>query len=305
MNVKVTFLGTGAGTPGKDRFLPSVLVDDGPRKILMDAGEGTQYRLIKLGISPLRITHILITHLHGDHVFGLPGLLATMALLDRRSGLTIIGPAGIGDMIKGVAEFIDGSQFPVKIIELENEAGEAYTEDGFTIRYALAKHSITDYAYALIWRTPIGKFNPEKAIELGIPVTYWKRLQMGESVTLPDGRTIRPSDVVDIKSSGLLKVVYTGDTAPSTNVIDIAREAQLLIHDSTFSAQEDAEVVWKQGHSRSIDAAKVAEEAHVNELVLTHISNRYTDPEVLAWEASEVFPRVIAARDLLTIEVQG
>ncbi|WP_069807536.1 ribonuclease Z [Vulcanisaeta thermophila] len=305
MNVKVTFLGTGAGTPGKGRFLPSILVDDGPRKILMDAGEGAQYRLNELGISPLRITHILITHLHGDHVFGLPGLLATMALLDRRTELTLIGPVGIASMVKGLAEFIDGSQFPLRIIELSDEEGEAYVDGDFSIRYALARHSITDYAYTLVWRTAVGKFNPERAMKMEIPVNYWKRLQMGEPVLLPDGRVINPQDVVDVRSSGILKIVYTGDTAPTERVINLAKDAQLLIHDSTFSASEDAEVVWRQGHSRSVDAARVARDANVGELVLTHISNRYADPNTLAWEAAEVFPQVIAARDLLTIEVQG
>jgi ribonuclease Z len=112
---------------------------------------------------------------------------------------------------------------------------------------------------------------------------------------------VKPEDVVNVTSSGIMKLVYTGDTAPTKNVVSIAKGAQLLIHDSTFSADEDGNLVWNQGHSRSIDAASIAKEAGVDKLILTHISNRYPDPEVLSYEASKIFPNVIAARDLLSI----
>ncbi len=303
MQLKITFLGTGAGTPGKDRYLPAILIEDGLRKILLDAGEGVQYRLLEVGVSPLKITHVLITHLHGDHVFGLPGLLATMAMLGRNEDLVIGGPPGITNLVRNSMNIIGDPPFRVRIYEIEpsDSARDVINEENFNVQCVLAKHTVPDCAYSLNWRTYVGRFNPERARELGIPVALWKRLHMGEAVVLSDGRVIRPEDVVEVRGSGLVKLVYTGDTAPTDSIMELARGAQVLIHDSTFSATEDGNLVWNQGHSRSIDAAKIAKEACAQRLVLTHISNRYSDPELLAAEASEVFPNVIAARDLMSL----
>jgi ribonuclease Z len=303
MIIKATFLGTGAGIPGKDRFLPAILIEDGNRRILLDAGEGVQYRLLEVGVSPLKITHIFITHLHGDHVFGLPGLLATMAMLGRKEDLVISGPRGVLNFVKSSMEIVGDPSFTVRVYEVEptDEIKDVINEEGFNLQCISAKHTVPDCAYALTWRTYAGKFNPERARELGIPVTYWKKLHMGYVVVLDDGRIVKPEDVVNVTSSGIMKLVYTGDTAPTKNVVSIAKDAQLLIHDSTFSADEDGNLVWNQGHSRSIDAASIAKETGVDKLILTHISNRYPDPEVLSYEASEIFPNVIAARDLLSI----
>ncbi|MCG2891992.1 MAG: ribonuclease Z [Vulcanisaeta sp.] len=307
MLIRVTFLGTGAGVPGPGRYLPAILIEDGQRRILLDSGEGVQYRLMEVGVSPLKITHIFITHLHGDHVFGLPGLLATMAMLGRRDDLVIGGPRGIADLVRNTLEVVGDPPFKVLIHEVEptERVTEVVNEENFYVQCTLARHTIADCAYALHWRTYVGRFNPERARELGVPVTYWKRLHMGETVVLNDGRVIRPEDVVDSITSGVVKLVYTGDTAPTETVIDISRNAQLLIHESTFSASEDKDVIWRQGHSRSIDAASIAREAGVERLVLTHISNRYPDPELLALEASEIFPSVLAARDLMSIVVDA
>ncbi|ADY01018.1 ribonuclease Z [Vulcanisaeta moutnovskia 768-28] len=305
MLIKVTFLGTGAGTPSRDRYLPAILVEDGQRKILLDVGEGIQYRLLEIGVSPLKITHVFITHMHGDHIFGLPGLLATMAMLGREEDLVISGPHGIVNFVKSNMEIVGDPPFHVQIYEIEPSEGikDIINEENFNLQCVLAKHTVPDCAYSLNWRTYIGRFNPERARELGVPVKYWKRLHMGEVVVLDDGRVIKPEDVVEVRSSGLVRLVYTGDTAPSDSVINIARDAQVLIHDSTFSAVEDHSMVWNQGHSRSIDAAEIARKAGVNRLVLTHISNRYSDPELLAVEASEVFTNVIAARDLMSLVI--
>ncbi|WP_054854111.1 ribonuclease Z [Vulcanisaeta distributa] len=305
MLIRITFLGTGAGTPGRDRYLPAILIEDGLRRILLDAGEGVQYRLLEVGVSPLKITHVFITHLHGDHVFGLPGLLATMAMLGRREDLIISGPTGIANFLRNSMEIVGDPPFHVRIYEIEPLSGvkDVINEENFSLQCTSARHTVPDCAYSLNWRTYVGKFNPGKAKELGVPVSLWKRLHMGETVVLNDGRVVRPEDVVEVRGSGLIKIVYTGDTAPANSIIDIAREAQMLIHESTFSAVEDENLVWSQGHSRSVDAARVAREAGVERLVLTHISNRYSDPGLLAAEASKVFPNVIAARDLMSLVI--
>lgn len=309
MIIKVTFLGTGAGTPGKDRYLPAILVEDGQRRILLDAGEGIQYRLLEVGVSPLKVTHVFITHLHGDHVFGLPGLLATMAMLGRKEDIIISGPPrGIMNLVRSTMEVVGDPPFHVWVYEIEPSENikEVINEENFNLQCVLARHTVTDCAYSLEWRTYVGRFDPERARKLGVPVTYWKRLHMGETVVLDDGKVVKPEDVIDIKSSGVIKLVYTGDTAPSNSVIELARNAQVLIHESTFSAAEDGNLVWNQGgHSRSIDAAWIARKANVDKLVLTHISNRYSDPELLAAEASEAFPNVVAARDLMSLLINA
>ena len=298
--VSIVFLGTGSGAPLRGRFLSSILVDDGRRKLLLDVGEGAQYRLLEVGVSPLRITHVIVSHLHGDHVLGLPGLLATMSLLGRRVPLTVIGPPGIGDFVKVSISLIGNVQFRVDVVEVVD--GSRVSIDGdVNVECRFSKHTVTNCSYAITWRVPAGRFNPDRARALGLPVSLWKRVQYGEEVTLPDGRVVRPEDVLDWVGRGWFRLVYSGDTAPTDAVVELSRGSDVLIHESTFSESEDPLEVWSQGHSRSIDAARVALEAGVGLLVLTHVSSRYPNQDVLAEEARRVFPRVVAAKDLLKL----
>lgn len=304
-NVRLLFLGTGAGAPGRDRYLSSVLLDDGYRRILLDTGEGVQYRLAEVGVSVLKITHILITHLHGDHVFGLPGLLASMAMFGRKIGLTIVGPRGLSKIVDATVDIVGKLPYPLDMVELGDDWGSLKLSDDLTVKYALARHTVPNYAYSLEWKVLAGRFNPQKARELGVPVRFWRRLHMGQQVVLSDGRIISPDDVLSERSEGYLRVTYTGDTAPCDSLVKLSAGSHVLIHESTFSSREDGEGVWKQGHSRARDAAEDAREARARLLVLTHISNRYSRPEELAREAAEIFPRVIAARDFLAININS
>ncbi len=298
--IQITFLGTSAGSPSIKRGLPAVLVSDGLREILLDCGEGTQHRLLRVGVSVHRIDMILITHLHGDHLFGLPGLIASMTLLGRVRELKIAGPVGIREYIEANIKFLSALPFRIRLLEIEppEKVTTLYREENFEIQCVTARHTIEACAYALIWRVPVGKFDPEKARKLNIPIKYWKKLHYGETVTLEDGRVIRPEDVVKVRHRGTIKIAYTGDTAPTETIIELAKEADILIHEATFSAEEDPHTIWKQGHSRTIDAAEIAKRANVRTLILTHISTRYEGiEEKLLQEAKTVFPNTYLAND--------
>ncbi len=299
--VTLTFLGTAAGTPTRSRSLPSVLVSDNKRYILLDCGEGTQHRLLQTGVSVCRIDIVLITHLHGDHVFGLPGLIASMALLGRTADLTVVGPPGLRDMLCSSVQFIGSLSFKVNIIEIEPESRiMTILEDSeLEIKCIKARHSITDIAYALQWKVPVGKFRPEIAQKLEIPTRYWKILHQGQSVVLENGRIINPEDVVELRRRGPLKIVYTGDTAPCDEILELSKDADVLIHEATFSAEEEPKCIWMQGHSRTIDAAEIATRSNVRMLILTHISARYEGLENrLLEEARKVFRNTYIANDL-------
>ncbi len=297
----ITFLGTSAGTPTKRRGLPSILVQDDKRYILLDCGEGAQYKLLQVGISVCKIDIVLISHLHGDHVFGLPGLISSMALLGRTKKLKIFGPRGLSDMLYSCVKFISSLPFKVEIYEIENarEILKVYSENNLEIECIETRHSIQNLAYRLRWYIPVGKFQLEKARSLNIPVKYWKELHIGHEVVLENGRIVRPEDVVIKLRDGPLTLVYSGDTAPFEEMITFSKNADVLIHEATFSEDEKPEDVWPQGHSRTIDAANIAKEANVRILILTHISARYEGLEdKLLQEARKIFPNTYIAEDL-------
>ena len=301
--VSLIFLGTSAGTPSKERALPSILVTDNVHYILLDVGEGVQYRLLNVGVSVHKITHILITHLHGDHIFGLPGLLASMILLDRRKELTIIGPSVIKSFVENTLQFLAKPQFPIKVIEVEprDEVFEIMHHENLRIKCVSANHTVPSLMYVLTWKLPYGKFLPEKARELNIPRSFWSKLQSGEVVTLSNGRVVRPEEVTIPYRKREFTIVYTGDTAPTDNLLKIGN-IDVLIHEATFKPEEDAKNVWFQGHSRSIDAAIMARKVNAKLLILTHISTRYrSDEELLTSEVVKIFPNTMIAKDLLKI----
>lgn len=301
--LKVTLLGSGGAIPKLCRDLPAVLIEVDRYRILIDPSEGIVKRLEAIGLSPLKLTHVMVTHLHADHINGLPGLLATMLMLNRVTPLTIIGPTGLGELIPTIAN----SSFRMRLIELKPTDRVTLIEsiDNIELRYVTTYHTTQNNSYSVTLRRPVGRFNPTKARELNVPVTYWRRIQMGERVTLPDGRVIEPSMVMEDVGDRSLTITYTGDTAPGTGIIELAKGSAVLIHDSTY-LPDDAEEAKARGHSTCLDAAIDAKEAGVNLLVLTHISYRYGCEH--HWDflrcAMAVFPRTIVARDGMVINIQ-
>lgn len=302
MSLRITFLGTAASIPTNDRSLPSIVIQREGEILMFDCGEGTQRQMIKAGIGLNRNMLIFITHMHGDHVLGLPGILQTMSLLGRDKPLEIYGPPGIKDFMESIVRTVRfWLGFPVNIHEVKWE-GIVYDSREYKVHAVWAEHTIPSLAYALIEKPRPGKFHPEKAIALGVPKgPLWSMLQRGMDVTLPDGRVVRSSDVLGPPRPGR-KVVYSGDTRPSDRIVELARDADVLIHETTLG-DELVERAREEGHSTPSEAAQVALKANVRLLVLTHVSARYSNPGTLLEQARKIFPETIMPNDLDRIDI--
>jgi len=301
LSIKVIPLGTAGGVPTVDRSLPSIALIRKGETLLFDCGEGTQRQMIKAGISPCGRMKIFITHLHGDHVVGLFGLLQTMNLLNRDKELNVYGPEGLSGLIKGVLSNIAAEpKFELKVHEVDE--GIVCEESEYVVKAVWAEHSKPNLAYALIEKEYPGKFHPEKAKELGIPEgPLWAKLKRGEAIVLKDGRVIKPEQVVGPPRPGI-KIVYTGDTAPCDSIVKLSEGADLLIHEATFDSSLLAKAI-EDKHSTAAQAAEIALKAGVKKLLLTHISARYQEAKILEEEARKIFPEVEVARDLAVYEV--
>ena len=299
--LSVRFLGTGAACPTIDRNVAGLAVQREGETILFDCGEGTQRQMMRYGVG-FSFTEVFFTHFHADHMLGITGLLRTMGLQDRTAPVTLYGPRGAQRILTAAMSLgIERNKFPVEVVEIE--AGQRLARDEYDIVVFETDHRADTVGYALAEHTRLGRFHPERARELGVPEgPLWGRLHKGETVTLDDGRRVAPADLVGAPRRGRT-VVYSGDTRPHLALLHAARGADLLIHEATFGGEEAARAV-ETGHSTAAEAARVALEAGVRQLVLTHISPRYTReaPELLA-EARAVFPETLIARDGLTVEV--
>jgi ribonuclease Z len=299
--LSVTFLGTGAACPTVDRNVAALAVQREGETILFDCGEGTQRQMMRYGVG-FSFTEVFFTHFHADHMLGITGLLRTMGLQDRSAPVTLYGPRGAQRILGAAMSLgIERNKFPVEVMEIK--AGDRLRRDEYDIVVFETQHRADTVGYALAEHTRLGRFHPERARELGVPEgPLWGRLHKGETVTLDDGRTVSPPDLVGAPRRGRT-LVYSGDTRPHLALLEAARGADLLIHEATFGGDESDRAV-ETGHSTAAEAARVALEAGVRRLVLTHISPRYTRdaPELLA-EARAVFPETAIARDGMTVEV--
>ena len=302
MSLRVVFLGTAGSVPTPKRSLPAILIQRKGEQIMFDCGEGVQRQMIKAKTGFHRRMKILISHMHGDHVLGLPGLLQTMALLDRERKLDVYGPPGIRRFLEDIRETVQFVlTFPVEIHEI-HEAGVVCEEQEYFVQAVWANHVIPSLAYALVEKHRPGKFHPEKAKALGVPEgPQWSKLQHGHKVRLSDGRIVKPEDVTGPPRPGR-KIVYTGDTRPFKGFVKFAAGADLLIHDATLD-DELAERAKEDGHSTPEQAAKNAKKAKVKQLVLTHVSARYDDTSILLKQARKVFKNTQVAEDFMRIEI--
>lgn len=296
-----TFLGTGAATPTVERNVSAIAVHREGEMLLFDCGEGTQRQMMRYGVG-FSLREIFLTHYHSDHVLGLTGLLRTLGLMDRTEPMTIHGPRPAERIIGPLLTVgIERNKFPVEIVEVR--PGDTLARQDYELRVFETDHRQDTVGYALVEHVRLGRFNPDRARELGIPEgPLWGRIHRGEGVTLPDGRTLTAEELVGPPRPGR-KLVYTGDTRPVAGVIEAAHGADLLIHEATFG-EEERERAAETGHATARQAADVARMASVRRLALTHISARYSRdaPELLA-EAQTVFPETVVARDGLTLDV--
>jgi ribonuclease Z len=312
-NMELVFLGTGASWPSVERNVPAVALKRGSEILLFDCGEGTQRQFQRSGLSYMQVQKILITHLHGDHYYGLPGLVQTMKLNDRKEPLVIVGPPGTKQMCIDFGVIPrsepkeargrrggDSGGFKVQVAEITS--GAVLEGAGYKVHAREVRHTTYALAYAVVEDTRPGRFNKPAALALGVPEgKMFGQLQRGESVTLPDGREITPEMVLGPARRGR-KVVYTGDCVPCEQTVELAAGADVLVHESTYA--NDFPDANKHGHSTAAQAAFIAKAAKVGTLYLTHISPRYVKAAPLVEEARKIFPESHEAYDLLQAVVK-
>lgn len=299
--MKLVFLGTSAAQPTENRGLSCVCLEREGEILMFDAGEGAQVSFLRSGLGWNKKMKIFVTHMHGDHCIGILGLLQTMTLQHRTEGVEIFGPEGIESFIGENIKILNfGLSFPVIINHVSE--GKILDTEKYSIFATSANHSIVAYSYLFKEKDKPGKFYPDKAKELGIPEgSLWNQLQKGIPIKLGD-KNILPSQVMGQKRPGV-KIGISGDTTPTKKLEEFFNRCDYLIFDSTF-LNELKEKANETSHSTARDAAQLALNANVSNLILTHFSARYKDESVLQEEAKQIHSSVIAAHDLLEIEIR-
>ena len=305
--MELQFLGTGAGVPAKMRNVSSIalkLLDERNEIWLFDCGEATQQQILNTTIRPGKIKKIFITHLHGDHIFGLPGLLTSRSFQGGEDELIVYGP-------KGIKRFIDASisvsysklSYQLKVIEFE-EDGVLFSDQQFKVEAMKLEHGIPSYGFRITEADQIGELKADELKALGVPFgPVFGRLKRGEVVTLEDGRVIDGKDYVSEDIKGRI-VVICGDTRFTPKSITLAQNANVLVHEATYEADKE-KTARQHFHSTSKQAATIALEANVQQLYLTHISARYLGHQVsqLEQEARKVFPKTKVVKDFDTFTI--
>ncbi|HUH13047.1 MAG TPA: ribonuclease Z [Longimicrobiales bacterium] len=298
--IRVTFLGTSASRPTVARNVSAVMVNREGELLLFDCGEGTQRQMMRFGTG-FSLSDVFFTHMHADHYLGIIGLLRTLGLQARREPMRLWGPVGAGAILRDAVHLgVERVPFEIDIRELK--PGEPVERGEYAVVPFRTRHGGRSLGYAVAEHERLGRFNPDRARALGVPEgPLFGQLHHGQAVQV-DGRTITPDEVVGAPRPGR-RVVYTGDTRPTGTTADMARAADLLIHDATF-AEDEAERAGSTGHSTAREAAQVARKAGVRTLALTHLSSRYADDaRMLEREARAVFPSTIVAHDGLELEI--
>ena len=299
MDLDIVFLGTAGSMPTAQRAPAALLVRRGGDRLLFDCAEGTQRQLLRSSVGLVDLPEIFLTHFHADHVLGLPGMLKSFSLRGRELPIDVYGPRGLGDLMSSLKRVVGKLSYELRLIELD--PGDVLERDGFRLAAFAVAHGVTALGWSLIEATRPGRFDVAVADALGVPNGPERgRLQHGEAVTLADGTTIAPEQVVGPPRPGR-KLTITGDTAPSETIVEAAWGAEVLITEATFSEKE-AERARETMHQTAAQAADVAKRANVGLLALTHLSNRYFGPEI-AREARELFPETVVPRDFDVVEV--
>ena len=312
--MNITFLGTSSGVPTLTRNVSSLALKLSQKAEvwLFDCGEGTQHQLIKSTIKSSQIRKIFITHMHGDHIYGLPGLLATLGLSGNSKGIDIYGPSNLKNFIySALKNSYCKISFPLKFFEVENSAQtntNLFEDELIEVKCAPLHHRLPAYGYRVNEKDKPGQFNLEKAKKLNIPEgPIYARLHSGQRVKLEDGRILNGNDFCGKPRKGE-SFVYCTDTLFSKRAVELSKNVDLLVHESTFS-DKDEEMAFEKLHSTTIMAAKTALLSNAKKLVLTHISPRYTPkslvkPIDLLNEAKQIFPNTFLAKDFLTIKIR-
>lgn len=304
--MKLEFLGTGAGVPAKHRNVTSIalrLLDERNAVWLFDCGEGTQMQILRTNIRPRKIEKIFITHLHGDHIFGLPGLISSRSFQGGMEPLEIYGPVGIKQFVLNALK-ISQTRLAYSLKFIEVTPGIVFSDSQFTVTCELLDHGIESYGYRVVEHDHDGELQVAKLLELGIkPGPIFGQLKKGKTVTLATGEVIKGSDYVGQAKKGRI-VTILGDTRITNASVKLAQDADVLVHESTFNKTE-AKMARNYYHSTTHQAAEVAKASRAKRLILTHISARYLAQDALNLEkeAQEIFPNTKIAKDFDIIEI--
>jgi ribonuclease Z len=299
VDLDLVFLGTAGSMPTAQRAPAALLVRLGGDRLLFDCAEGTQRQLLRSAVGLIDLPEVFVTHFHADHVLGLPGMFKSFALRGRELPLDVYGPRGLVDLIGSLKRVVGRLTYEVKLTELD--PGDVLERKGYRLATFAVSHGVSALGWSLIEASRPGRFDVVGANALGVPNGPERgALQRGEAVTLPDGRTITSDQVLGPARAGR-KIVITGDTAPSEDIVEAAWAADVLVTEATFS-EEERERAEETQHQTAAQAAEIARRAEVGLLALTHLSNRYFGPEI-AREAREIFPETVVPRDFDVVEV--
>ncbi|MFR5008072.1 MAG: ribonuclease Z [Limosilactobacillus vaginalis] len=305
--MQLEFLGTGAGSPSKQRNVTSValkLLEELNEIWLFDAGEATQHQILHTTIRPRKVTKIFITHLHGDHIFGLPGFLSSRSFQGENEPLTIYGPVGIKKFVMTALQVSESRlSYPLKFVEIDHSQ-ELFNERGFKVTTMSLDHKIACYGYRIEEADHPGELQVDKLRQDNIPSgPIYGQLKAGKTVKLDDGRVIDGKNYIGKPQPGRI-IAILGDTRQTPNAVVLAHKADVLVHESTF-AKNEAKMAHNYYHSTSLQAAEVAKQAGVKKLLLTHISARYTGKAAyqLAYQVRDVVPDTRVVNDFDVIDV--
>lgn len=303
--LQITFLGTSSGVPTRSRNVSSIALRLPQRAEvwLFDCGEGTQHQILRSEVKISQITRIFVTHMHGDHIYGLMGLLASCGLAGNPSRIDIYGPPKLDEYLKACGRYSQTFfSYPVKVHTVQS--GVVFEDEEYTVSCDALTHRVPAFGYRVAEKDKPGRFNVERATELGIPSgPLYGKLKRGETVTLPDGQVIDGKELCGETQLGR-KFVYCTDTIYCDNAVQLAQGADVLIHEATFS-HLDAEMAEQRLHSTSTMAAQTALNAGVKQLLMTHFSPRYAPGNAIGLddllaEARAIFPNTLMAHDFFT-----
>ena len=304
--IDIVLLGTSALIPLPDRALTAAVLYCRGHSILFDCGEWTQAAARKAGASLMQVDMVALTHYHGDHIFGMPGLMQTLCSMGRTEPLYITGPEGMEEELAPILKLVGWTSYEIRMIEVPKEGLKlAELDPGWPQEAMLhafkTEHRISSQGYSFTLGRP-GKFMPQKAKELGVPVNQWGLLQKGNSVRVGDMK-VTPDQVLGEPRKGL-KFVFSGDTAVCDTLIDAAKDADLLIAEATYGENGQAQLAIDHGHMNFAQAAAVASRSGARQLWLAHYSQMIEDPEIYLPNAAEIFPETHCGKDGMRTSLQ-
>ncbi|HAA6878203.1 TPA_asm: ribonuclease Z [Listeria monocytogenes] len=304
--MELVFLGTGAGVPSRGRNVTSIalsMLNERNAIWLFDCGEATQHQIMRSQIKLSKLEKIFITHLHGDHIFGLPGLLSSRSFQGGESDLTIYGPVGITEYVETSLR-LSGTRLTYKIIFNEIEPSLIFEDKMFSITVDELDHGLRSFGYRIVEKDKPGALNADKLIDDGVePGPIFQKIKKGETVTLADGSVINGKDYIDEPQKGKIISIF-GDTKATASELELALNADVLVHEATFEGDKE-KLAGEYMHSTTLQAASLAKKANVKKLILTHISSRYdrdASKELLI-EAQSVFENTEIAYDLAVFPI--